>query len=82
MKDYFYGVTETLTPRPIILPVLVWIGIAIGVGCLVVGISGCATTGSDVYQICYVKVMGRTEDGTLVAAQTCMTPDAFAESQK
>jgi hypothetical protein len=81
MKDYFYGITEALTPRPIIFPLSMWAGAAVAVGCLLVGLSGCASTESGP-RVCYVKPMGATEDGSWVVAQMCMTPEAFAESQK
>lgn len=41
---------------------------------------GCAGTRDA--EVCYLKLMGQTEDGFTVVAQQCMTPAAFAESQK
>ena len=42
-------------------------------------LAGCATAEP---QVCFVKPMGATEDGSWVVAQMCMTPEAFAASQK
>lgn len=43
-------------------------------------VMGCATARDA--EVCFMRIMGQTEDGTTVVAQQCMTPEAFAESQK
>ena len=43
--------------------------------------TGCASAES-VTSVCFMKVMGATEDGFTVVGQTCVTPEVFAESQK
>lgn len=44
-------------------------------------IVGCAATEPEA-RICFVQLVGQTEQGLTVIAQQCMTPEAFAESQK
>jgi hypothetical protein len=46
---------------------------------LMLVLAGCSTAGP---QVCFMTPMGKTEDGSWVVAQQCMTPEAFAESQK
>lgn len=68
--------------RPIILPLLIWLSI---IGCailLMAGLSGCASSPSPRSEVCFLRILGSTENGMPVVAQTCMTPEAFAESQK
>jgi hypothetical protein len=48
--------------------------------CFALSLMGCAT--NDAMNVCFVKMMGHTEDGLTVIAQHCMSPEAFAESQK
>lgn len=47
---------------------------------LIVILAGCATARDA--EVCYVKPMGNTEEGLIVVLQQCLTPEAFAESQK
>lgn len=41
---------------------------------------GCAST--EETKVCFMKPFGLTEQGYTVAAVQCMTPEAFADSQK
>ena len=45
-------------------------------------LTGCAAPAVRDPEVCFVKVMGTTEDGSMVVATLCMTPKAFEESQK
>lgn len=44
-------------------------------------LSGCASAEPE-NRICFMQFLGKTESGWTVAATQCMTPEAFAESQK
>lgn len=68
-------------PR-LIIPVLIWIGLLLGVGMLLVGLSGCADTAEIRAEVCYLKFMGNTEDGYTVVMSACQSPEKFAESQQ
>jgi hypothetical protein len=48
---------------------------------LVLLLAGCAT-GTEEPKVCLLRMLGLTEGGFSVVAQQCMTPEAFAESQK
>lgn len=67
--------------RPTILPLLCWIASFVVAIVLVASLTGCASTSGEV-RICYVELVGKTETGLFVEAQVCMTPEAYAESQK
>lgn len=71
---------KTAKPRPIILPLIIWIGVILAVLVLMAGLSGCATTEES--KVCFMKLLGQTEQGYSVVVQSCMTPEQFAESQK
>ena len=48
-------------------------------------LAGCASgkeAKEDEPRICFLKSMGRTEDGMVVVAQHCMSQEAFQEMQK
>ena len=55
------------------------------IGCalalIMLALPGCASVAQkedDVWQrICYVKPLGNTEDGMIVIAQACLTPEQF-----
>lgn len=50
---------------------------------LVPMLTSCATTSTEPEtKICYLQVIGKTSEGYTVVAQQCLTPEAFAESQK
>lgn len=78
MKDYFYGENaidfvpaESNPHRVRITALMVLLAFLLG---------GCAA--AEPAKVCYLKALGATEDGFTVVAQQCMTPEAFAESQK
>ena len=44
---------------------------------------GCATAEEEmVAKVCYMRVMGRTEDGNTVVMQACQSPESFKSSQQ
>lgn len=43
-------------------------------------LAGCASTEEP--KVCFMRMVGQTEDGWTVAAQHCITPEAFQASQK
>lgn len=53
---------------------------------LLVILAGCATAkpklAVEEMRVCYVELIGKTETGLFVEAQVCMTPEAYAETQK
>lgn len=49
--------------------------------CLGLLLAGCASP-SPRSEVCFLRLLGNTEDGMSVVAQACMTPEEFAESQK
>lgn len=82
MKDYFYGITERMSPRPLIFPLVAWLA-AIGfIVVLLILISGCSSSPSPRTEVCYLRLLGHTEDGMSVVTQACVTPEEFKESQK
>jgi hypothetical protein len=80
MKEYFYGQTvpqEDETGRRLYqfrLGALLTI--------LIILLAGCATPAEPETHVCFMKLLGHTEQGYSVVTQQCMTPEAFAESQK
>ena len=70
--------------RPIILPLLCWIGVVLVVIFLLAGLSGCATTKEETadVRVCAFQLLGQTGNGMPVVKMLCVTPEAFAESQK
>lgn len=82
--EWFQGRRVDEHPRPIIFPLISWLA-AIGFTIfLLVLISGCATTKEDGprNEVCLFRLLGNTEDGVPVVNAICVTPEAFAESQK
>lgn len=66
---------ETLIPK------LFWLGLL--AAALVALATGCASTPSaPEVRVCFMKMLGATEQGHSGVAQHCMTPEAFAETQK
>lgn len=59
-----------------VLPLYFWLAL-VAVALL---LSGCATRPQT--EVCFMKVMGQTPEGYTVVGTHCMTPEAFAESQK
>lgn len=53
---------------------------AIALALILSPLGGCST--APVQQVCFVKRLGNTEAGMVVVAQTCMSPEQFAETQK
>lgn len=53
------------------------------IGCVLATLPGCAMTkeGPRV-EVCRFQLLGQTSDGMPVVATTCVSPEAFAESQK
>lgn len=66
----------------LMIPVLIWIGLLLGFGMLLVGLSGCAQTAEIRAEVCYLRFMGQTEEGYTVVMQACQSPEKFAESQQ
>lgn len=65
------------------IPVIIWIAIIAAVMAIVTGLSGCATPQQEpVAQVCYVRIMGQTEEDYTMVMQACQTPEKFAESQQ
>jgi hypothetical protein len=65
---------ETIMPMPF------W---ALILGALIVCLQGCATTKEGPRnEVCMFRLLGNTSDGMPVVATTCVSPEAFAESQK
>lgn len=66
-------------PR-LIIPVLLWLailGVLIGSGFL---LGGCATEIRT--EVCYLRFMGKTEEGYTVVMSACQSPEQFAASQQ
>jgi hypothetical protein len=59
----------------------IFIGISLA---LILGpLYGCSTTKEGPRnEVCMFRLLGNTSDGMPVVATTCVTPEAFAESQK
>jgi hypothetical protein len=53
-------------------------------GAIVLGpLMGCAASPPEVVaQVCYMRALGRTEDGHTVVLQACQSPEAFQAGQK
>lgn len=80
--EWFEGKREH--PRPIILPLICWIGVVLVVIFLLAGLSGCATTKEETadVRVCAFQLIGQTGSGLPVVKMQCVSPEAFAESQK
>lgn len=60
-----------------------WVLLLGALGIALLPIWGCATAPAESEtKVCFIKPMGQTQNGMLVVAQSCMSPEAFAESQK
>lgn len=75
---------EQSQPRPIILPLLIWLAI---IGCVIFLLAGCATEPKEASksprsEVCLLQLLGQTDSGVPVVRTTCVSPEAFAESQK
>lgn len=46
------------------------------------GLSGCATAEDITTQVCYLRYMGKSEEGYTVVMQACQSPESFAASQQ
>lgn len=64
--------------RHTVVPYAVLLGIGFA---MLIFLVGCAATKPE-QKVCFVKFLGKTEEGMVVVNQVCMTPEAFAESQK
>jgi hypothetical protein len=49
---------------------------------IVAGLSGCASSPSPRSEVCYMQLIGRTQDEMPVVRNLCLTEEQFAESQK
>lgn len=69
--------------RPIILPLVIWIAMLGCLAWLVLSISGCADAPKvNEPKVCYLKLLGNTEEGFSVVLQQCVTPEEFKAAQK
>ena len=81
-KEYFQG--RSVDDRPLtVIPLLFWISLLVAVLLLF----GCSSTSQPPAQkphlmVCYMKLLGQTEEGYTVASQYCVTAEEFAASQK
>ena len=62
-----------------IIPLPVWAIFLVG---LLLILPGCATKEEPRSEVCFLQLLGRTQDGLSVVASQCVSPEAFAESQK
>lgn len=46
----------------------------------IVFLAGCAS--EPTAQVCYLRFMGKTDQGFTVVIQACVSPEAYAEAQK
>lgn len=70
-------------PRPIVLPLFLWLAAILTLIFILAGLSGCATTKEGPRQeVCRFQLLGQTTSGLPVVATLCVTPEQFAESQK
>lgn len=79
LEIYPEGGYETSERKPLlIIPALIWLGGIIGLGMLLVGLSGCATTEEEVWQrVCYEQFMGKSERGLMVVRHFCVKEEAL-----
>ena len=70
--------------RSILRRMVGWVLIAGLVLAIVLMIPGCATQAQEeiVTQVCYLKFMGKTEEGYTVVMQACQSPEQFAARQQ
>ena len=78
LTEWFEGRTVDEEAGQTILPMPFWVALIAAALAL---LPGCATTEPSA-QVCFMRMMGVTEHGYSVVQQLCMTPEAFAESQK
>ena len=57
-----------------------WFLFALVIALVLIPLGGCSTTEDP--KVCFMSVMGQTEEGYTVVAQQCMTQEAFKELQK
>lgn len=55
---------------------------AVCLGVILVPLSGCATKEGPRSEVCVFRLLGNNQDGMPVVVTTCVSPEAFAESQK
>ena len=90
--EWFSGCTQNANDctqkRNTILPLILWAGVVACVLFIAFGLSGCASEPKEVpksgprVEVCYLQLLGQTEDGMSVVAQQCVTPAEFTASQK
>jgi hypothetical protein len=56
--------------------------IAIALAVIFAPLYGCATEKKPDPQVCYLKLLGNTEEGFSVVLQQCVTPEEFRAAQK
>jgi len=79
-----YEEDKRIRQRTIILPLILWLGV---IACVIgiLGSLGCATpkeSPSPRTEVCYLRLLGQTEDGMSVVATHCMTPEQFKGAQQ
>lgn len=79
-EDAFDGYEPKRKPKLTIVSLFIWLGFVAAFSMLIVGLSGCATETRT--EVCYLRVMGKTEEGYTVVMQACQSPEQFTESQK
>lgn len=82
MKEYFYG--QVVPHKDETGKRLYQFRVGALLTILLILLAGCATPAPSEPEthVCFMKLLGHTEQGYSVVTQQCMTPEAFAESQK
>jgi hypothetical protein len=79
MEDPYEEQESELT----IMPPLFWVAIIFLACAMAYGCAAAPKPAEEVTQrICYVQLLGKTEEGYYLEAQVCQTPEAFAASHK
>lgn len=74
---------QTRKPKLTLVGLFIWLGIVAAAVMVIAGLSGCAKPQKElVASVCYLRVMGTTEEGYTVVMQACQSPESFAESQQ
>lgn len=79
-SDY-EGDDERLAERDFWRQVGIRLFVVLALGAILAPLYGCATTEPEV-RVCFMHMMGRTQQGLSVVAQHCMSKEAFEETQK
>ena len=86
-KDYFQGnciedEDERLSERCHWRRVGFVIFLALAFALILGPLMGCASTDTITTSVCYMRHMGKTEEGYAVVMQACQSPEAFSASQQ